>query len=163
MEELLNKVDSLLWGPVTIVFLVGTGIFMTGLVRGIQFRHFIYAFGLLSGKYDNPKDKGEITHFQVLSAALSATIGTRNIAGVGTAVAIGGAVKPVESSYSTSFLRGGRTPCFPAIPTTSGPSEYLHHYQRHACRERSLLRGSPCRGVRYRGRCFSLCNPIHLR
>ena len=90
LEELLNKVDGLLWGPVTIVFLVGTGIFMTGLVRGIQLRHFIYAFGLLSGKYDNPKDKGEITHFQALSAALSATIGTGNIAGVGTAVAIGG-------------------------------------------------------------------------
>lgn len=90
MEELLNKLDGLLWGPVTIIFLVGTGIFMTGLVRGIQLRHFSYAFGLLSGKYDNPKDKGEITHFQALSAALSATIGTGNIAGVGTAVAIGG-------------------------------------------------------------------------
>ncbi|MDT8317229.1 MAG: alanine:cation symporter family protein [bacterium] len=79
MEELLNKVDSLLWGPVTIVFLVRRGIFMTGLVRGIHLCHFIYAFGLLSGKYDNPKGKGEITHFQALSAALSATIGTGNI------------------------------------------------------------------------------------
>ena len=45
---------------------------------------------MISGKYDNPDDDGEITHFQALSAALSATIGTGNIAGVGIAIALGG-------------------------------------------------------------------------
>jgi len=90
MNELLNQISSLAWGPVTIIMLVGTGIFITWLVRGIQVRHFIYGVKLVSGKYDNPEDKGEITHFQALSAALSATIGTGNIAGVGTAVALGG-------------------------------------------------------------------------
>ena len=90
MQETLNSINSVVWGPVTIVLLVGTGIFVTFLVGGIQLRRFGYAFRLLSGRYDNPKAQGEITHFQALSAALSATIGTGNIAGVGTAIAVGG-------------------------------------------------------------------------
>ena len=79
-----------MWGPVTIILLVGTGIFITFFAKLVQFRHFIYAWKLISGKYDNPDDEGEVTHFQALSTALSATIGTGNIAGVGTAVALGG-------------------------------------------------------------------------
>ena len=90
MADFLNYIDSILWGPVTIILLVGTGILITGLVAGIQVRKFGYAWKLISGKFDNPEDHGEITHFQALSAALSATIGTGNIAGVGTAVAVGG-------------------------------------------------------------------------
>lgn len=90
MKELLDTIDSFLWGPVTIVMLLGTGIFMTLLVSAVQIRKFPYAWRLISGKYDNPDDAGEITHFQALSAALSATIGTGNIAGVGTAIAVGG-------------------------------------------------------------------------
>ena len=69
---------------------MGTGILITLIVPFIQLRKFGYAWKLISGKYDDPEDKGEITHFQALSAALSATIGTGNIAGVGTAVALGG-------------------------------------------------------------------------
>ncbi|MFC1867252.1 alanine/glycine:cation symporter family protein [Thermodesulfobacteriota bacterium] len=90
MQNLLAQVSGILWGPITIILLVGTGIYITGIARGIQARHFFYAWRLISGKFDNPKDKGEVTHFQALSAALSATIGTGNIAGVGTAIAIGG-------------------------------------------------------------------------
>ncbi|MDH4322466.1 MAG: amino acid carrier protein, partial [Desulfobulbaceae bacterium] len=90
MDNILGVVDSIVWGPVTIVLLVGTGILMTLLVRAIQLHKFRYAWLLISGKFDNPNDPGEITHFQALSAALSATIGTGNIAGVGTAVAMGG-------------------------------------------------------------------------
>ena len=90
MEDFLGSISSIVWGPVTIVLLVGTGILVTLLVRAIQIRKLGYAFQLISGKYDNPEDEGEITHFQALSAALSATIGTGNIAGVGTAIALGG-------------------------------------------------------------------------
>jgi len=90
MMEILNSLGGIVWGPVGIVILVGTGILMTILVKVIQFRRFIYAWKLISGKFDNPEDEGEITHFQALSAALSATIGTGNIAGVGTAIALGG-------------------------------------------------------------------------
>jgi AGCS family alanine or glycine:cation symporter len=90
MQDVLGRLGDILWGPVTIFLLVGTGVLITILVRGIQLRWFAYAWGLISGRYDNPEDEGEITHFQALSAALSATIGTGNIAGVGTAVALGG-------------------------------------------------------------------------
>ncbi|MBC8316726.1 MAG: sodium:alanine symporter family protein [Desulfobulbaceae bacterium] len=90
MENLLNSMSSIVWGPVTIIMLVGTGIFITYLIRCIQVSKFFYGIKLVTGKFDNPADKGEITHFQALSAALSATIGTGNIAGVGTAVALGG-------------------------------------------------------------------------
>jgi AGCS family alanine or glycine:cation symporter len=90
MQEFLGSISSFVWGPITIVLLVGTGILVTLIVPFIQLRKFGYAWKLISGKYDDPEDKGEITHFQALSAALSATIGTGNIAGVGTAVALGG-------------------------------------------------------------------------
>jgi len=90
MLELLDRIDAALWGPVTIFLLFGTGILITLMVKVIQLRKFGYAWKLISGRYDNPDDQGEITHFQALSAALSATIGTGNIAGVGTAIALGG-------------------------------------------------------------------------
>jgi len=90
MTDFLNAFDSFMWGPVTICLLVGTGILIAFMVKFTQVRHFIYAWKLISGKFDNPDDKGEVTHFQALSTALSATIGTGNIAGVGTAIAIGG-------------------------------------------------------------------------
>ncbi len=90
MLELLGSASDVVWGPITIILLVGTGVFITLLCRVIQIRKFFYAWQLISGKLDNPNDKGEITHFQALSAALSATLGTGNIAGVGTAIALGG-------------------------------------------------------------------------
>ncbi len=90
MQEMLGTVSGFVWGPVTIVLLVGTGVLITLLSRVIQVRKFFYAWQLISGKFDNPDDTGEITHFQALSTALSATIGTGNIAGVGTAIALGG-------------------------------------------------------------------------
>jgi len=86
----LSYISNIVWGPITIVILVGTGIYLTLRLRFIQARQFPHAVELISGKYDDPKDKGEITHFQALSAALAATIGTGNIAGVATAIAVGG-------------------------------------------------------------------------
>jgi AGCS family alanine or glycine:cation symporter len=90
MDQLLSTVSGFVWGPVTIILLVGTGVMVALITRAIQLRKFAYAWKLISGKFDDPDDDGEITHFQALSAALSATIGTGNIAGVGTAIALGG-------------------------------------------------------------------------
>ena len=56
----------------------------------ISIRGFKHAFQLVRGDYDNPEDKGEVSHFQALTTALSATVGLGNIAGVAVAVAIGG-------------------------------------------------------------------------
>jgi AGCS family alanine or glycine:cation symporter len=72
------------------VLLVGTGLYLTIRLGFIQFRGFSHSLGLISGRYDRAGDPGEVSHFQALSTALSATIGTGNIAGVATAIAFGG-------------------------------------------------------------------------
>jgi len=90
VQNIINVVDGYIWGPPLIILLVGTGIFVTIRNRLVQLRGFKHSFELISGKYDKPEFAGEISHFQALSAALSATIGTGNITGVATAIAVGG-------------------------------------------------------------------------
>ncbi|MDH5436363.1 MAG: sodium:alanine symporter family protein [Gammaproteobacteria bacterium] len=83
-------IAGLAWGIPSIILLVGTGLYLTLRLRLIQLRGFKHAFQLITGKYDKSTDPGEVTHFQALSTALSATVGTGNIAGVATAIALGG-------------------------------------------------------------------------
>jgi AGCS family alanine or glycine:cation symporter len=90
VQQWIDIISGYVWGPPLIVILVGTGIYFSLRLRFIQVRGFSHSLGLISGKYDRDQDKGQITHFQALSAALSATIGTGNIAGVATAIATGG-------------------------------------------------------------------------
>jgi len=90
INQLLIKISGFVWGLPLIILLLGTGVILTIRTGFIQFRGFKHAWGLVSGKYDKPDEKGETTHFQSLSTALSATIGTGNIAGVATAIASGG-------------------------------------------------------------------------
>lgn len=90
ISERVSQIDGWIWGPWLMVFLVGTGLFLTILLRFIQIRGFKHAVNVLRGKYDDPNDPGEINHFQALSAALSATIGTGNIVGVAAAILMGG-------------------------------------------------------------------------
>ncbi len=78
-------------GPyLLIVLLLPTGILLSILLKAIQIRRLPHAFALVAGRYDNPGDAGEVSHFQALSAALSATVGIGNIAGVALAIAWGG-------------------------------------------------------------------------
>ncbi len=76
--------------PVVVVWLVLGAIFFTLRMNFINLRGFLHAVIVTSGKYDDPEETGEVTHFQALSAALSATVGLGNIAGVAVAVAVGG-------------------------------------------------------------------------
>ncbi len=73
-----------------IIILLGTGFFVSFSLRWIQLRKLKHSFNVIGGKYDNPEDEGDVTHFQALSAALSATIGIGNIAGVALALRLGG-------------------------------------------------------------------------
>ncbi len=73
-----------------IILLVGTGIYLTFRMGLVQLRMFRHGLAVITGRYDDPDDEGDINHFQALSAALSATIGIGNIAGVATAVHWGG-------------------------------------------------------------------------
>jgi AGCS family alanine or glycine:cation symporter len=86
----MQVMNGIVWGPPMIVLLIGTGLFLTVRLRGIQLRYFRHAIECISGKYDDPAEQGDVSHFQALCAALSATIGTGNIAGVATAIALGG-------------------------------------------------------------------------
>ncbi|HHC73377.1 MAG TPA: sodium:alanine symporter family protein [Thiotrichales bacterium] len=90
LTETTGQIASAAWGIPSIVLLVGTGIYLTLRMRFIQFRGFRHGLALITGRYDHLADPGEVTHFQALSTALSATIGTGNIAGVATAIAFGG-------------------------------------------------------------------------
>lgn len=90
IQNLIFLINSYVWGNFLIFLLVGTGLFLTIRFRFIQISFFKHAVSLISGKWDNPNDDGEINHFQALATALSATIGTGNIAGVATAIASGG-------------------------------------------------------------------------
>jgi len=95
IKTIVDFLNKLVWNtpaiaPVTVVLLVGTGIFMTFKLGFVQFRYIKHAIKVTLGHYDNPEDEGDISHFQALSTALSATIGIGNIAGVATAIHYGG-------------------------------------------------------------------------
>ncbi len=76
--------------PFLVLWLILGGIFFTLRLGFINFRLFGHAIAVVRGKYSSPDDPGEVTHFQALSAAVSATVGLGNIAGVALAVAAGG-------------------------------------------------------------------------
>ncbi len=89
LTSLLNKLSSFIWGPIMLALLLGVGIYLTLGLRLMPWRKIGHGFKLLfSGKAD--KDQGDISPFQALMTALSATIGTGNIAGVATAIFLGG-------------------------------------------------------------------------
>lgn len=76
--------------PLIIFVMVAGGIFFTFRYGFINVRLFKHAIDVIKGKYDNPEDEGEISHFQALTSALSATVGLGNIAGVAVAIQLGG-------------------------------------------------------------------------
>ncbi len=89
--ELLNQISGYVWGPVLIILLLGTGVYLTIILRGIQFRALIPSLLLAFTNKNRDKDsEGDISHFEALMTALSATVGVGNIAGVATAIAAGG-------------------------------------------------------------------------
>ncbi len=86
-DQILNKIDDVVWGIPTIVLILATGLILTLATRGIQFRKLGRAF---RGIFKKNEGEGELSGFSALCTALSATIGTGNIVGVATAIAAGG-------------------------------------------------------------------------
>lgn len=76
--------------PVLVISLLATGAFLTLRLGFIQLRRLGHGFAVTSGKYDDPNEPGDVSHFQALSTALSATVGIGNIAGVALAIHWGG-------------------------------------------------------------------------
>ena len=90
-SEILSKVNEFVWGPVMLVLLVGTGVFLTVRLKFLPWRNLGYALKSVFTKSDKEsKDEGDISPFQSLMTALAATIGTGNIVGVATAMVLGG-------------------------------------------------------------------------
>ncbi len=76
--------------PLIVLWLIGGGVFFTIRMNFINLRGFRHAIDVVMGKYDDPEETGEVSHFQALATALSATVGLGNIAGVAIAVSVGG-------------------------------------------------------------------------
>lgn len=89
VTEFLGVVSGFVWGPPLIILLAGTGIYLTIRLKGVQFRYLGYGLKLAFIKR-HEEGEGDISHFQALMTAMSATVGVGNIAGVATAIAAGG-------------------------------------------------------------------------
>ncbi|MDT0556668.1 alanine/glycine:cation symporter family protein [Constantimarinum sp. W242] len=90
IDRFISEMSSLAWGLPLLILLIGGGLYLLIRVRFLPFLYIGHAINVLRGKYDNPNDDGEITHFQALTTALSATVGMGNISGVAVAITIGG-------------------------------------------------------------------------
>ena len=95
IEKIADVGNALVWEtpeafPWLVAVLLASGIYVTFRMGWINVRHLKHGFNVIRGRYDNPKDRGDINHFQALTTALSATVGIGNIAGVATAIHMGG-------------------------------------------------------------------------
>jgi alanine or glycine:cation symporter, AGCS family len=90
MTEIIGTLSTALWGAPAVILLMGTGIYLTLRLRFIQCRGFKQSYKILFGKVPDQQARGETTPFQALCTSLSATVGTGNIAGVATAIVLGG-------------------------------------------------------------------------
>ena len=88
IESLIATLSAIVWGPPMLTLLVGTGLYLTILLKGMQFRALPHALRLIWSK-DHGHD-GDISHFAALMTALAATVGIGNIVGVATAITLGG-------------------------------------------------------------------------
>ncbi|BAC12828.1 alanine/glycine:cation symporter family protein [Oceanobacillus iheyensis] len=115
MKEFLEEVSSFVWGPPTLILIVGAGLYLTFRLGFLQIRALPYALRLaFSPQKQDKKSKGDISHYQALTTAMAATIGTGNIVGVATAVVAGGpgavfwmwitAVFGMATKYSEAIL-----------------------------------------------------------
>lgn len=89
INKLLTELNGIVWGPVMLILILGTGLFLMGGLRFIPLRHIGYGFRMLwAGRKES--GEGDIAPFKALMTSLAATIGTGNIAGVATAIFLGG-------------------------------------------------------------------------
>src|SRR5688572_32658604 len=99
LDKLVQTLDSIVWWgptigaekiPLAVIALLGTGFFLTVRLGFIRLRRLGHGVAVTSGKYDDPNEPGDVSHFQALSTALSATVSIGNIAGVAAAIHFGG-------------------------------------------------------------------------
>ena len=90
IEKIISEISSFVWGYPLLGILIGGGLYLLIISRFKPFKYFFHSIDIIRGKFDDKNSDGEITHFQALTTALSATVGMGNIAGVAVAISIGG-------------------------------------------------------------------------
>ena len=105
LSDVLVKIDDFVWGPVMLILLVGTGVFLTIRTKALCWRNLPYALrSVLSKEARQKKGEGDVSPFSALTTALAATIGTGNIVGVATAMVSGGPGALVWMWISAAFV-----------------------------------------------------------
>ena len=115
--SLLEAIDGVVWGPIMLTVLVGTGVYLTIRTRFLCWRNLGHAIGnTISKEARQTKGEGDVSPFAALCTALAATIGTGNIAGVASALAVGGPGALVWMWISAAFgLTSKFTECAMAV------------------------------------------------
>src|SRR5690606_13088671 len=91
LNQLVNQINGLVWGPPMLVLILGTGFFLMVLLKLMPLRRIGTGFAMIwRGRHRGDTATGEISPFEALMTCLAATVGTGNIAGVATAIAVGG-------------------------------------------------------------------------
>lgn len=131
----IETLNGFLWGYLLVFLLLGVGIFLTFVLRGLQFRQLGPALNLALIKRREPTEEGDISHYQALMTALAATVGTGNIIGVATAIAAGGpgalfwmwitALFGMATKYSEGLLGVKYRHTDAAGERSGGPAFYL--------------------------------------
>lgn len=141
LEQFIGAANDLL-APLLVFSLLGTGIWLTVRLGFVQLRHLGHGFAVTSGKYDDPDEPGDVSHFQALTTALSATVGIGNIAGVAIAIHWGGpgalfwmwitallgmATKYSEVTLAQHFRQATKSDKQWAGTVSGGPMYYIEH------------------------------------
>ena len=90
INSIISAFAEFMWGAPLLIILLGGGIYFSFYSRFVPFKYFRHGLNILFGRYNDPNDPGEITHFQALSSALASTVGLGNISGVAIAIQMGG-------------------------------------------------------------------------
>ncbi|MBC9246688.1 sodium:alanine symporter family protein [Paracoccus sp. 11-3] len=136
LEAFLGKIGGIVWGPYLLIpLLLGTGLYLTLKLGGIQFLRLWPALRLGLIKRSDDTDDGDISQFQALTTAMAATVGTGNIVGVATAISTGGpgalfwmwvtALLGMASKYAEAFLGVRFRTTDSAGEKNGGPQYYL--------------------------------------
>ena len=136
LETILGDIGSIVWGPFLLIpLLLGSGLYLTIRLGGLQFTKLIPALTLGIIKRKDLGSEGDISQFQALTTALAATVGTGNIVGVATALSIGGpgalfwmwvtGLLGMASKYSEAFLGVRFRATDDAGEKSGGPQLYL--------------------------------------
>ncbi|MFV0451311.1 MAG: alanine/glycine:cation symporter family protein [Propioniciclava sp.] len=142
LEEWLGWFDGIVWGPFFLIpLLLGTGLYLTIRLGGVQFVRLWAALSLGLFRRRDKGSEGDISQFQALTTALAATVGTGNIVGVATAVSVGGpgslfwmwvtGLLGMASKYSETFLGIRFRKTDTAGEKSGGPQYYLQHGIKH--------------------------------